>query len=65
MTENNSEAVIKNTKAMMKAFKEARQNVYGKRRGLALLAAYEDHELDQKFLTDYCRLMHREGVKPY
>ena len=61
----NTEAAIKNTKAMMKAFKEARQNVYGKRRGLALLAAYEDRELDLKFQKEYVRILIRKKVSPF
>jgi hypothetical protein len=49
-----------NAEAVVRAYEEARRNILGNRRGLALIAAYDDCDLDQKLRREYARILARE-----
>jgi len=46
-----------------KAYHEARRKVLGKRRGLALIKAYDDPILNAKVITEYLCILKREGIE--
>jgi hypothetical protein len=48
------------SKAVLRAYEEARRNILGDRRGLALIAAYKDRDLDRKLRKEYARILARE-----
>ena len=50
---------------ILKIYDEARRNVLGNRRGLALIAAYENRELNDKLIKEYLRILAREGIEPF
>jgi hypothetical protein len=54
-----------NAEAIVKAYDEARRNILGNRRGLALIAAYEDPDLNSKLTEEYLRILAREGIKRF
>ena len=56
---------LNNAEAIVKAYEEARRNILGNRRGPALLAAYEDPDLNSKLTREYLRILAREGIERF
>jgi len=52
-------------RAVLKAFDEARRNIFGNRRGGALIVAYDDAELQAKFSKEYLRILAREEIEQF
>jgi hypothetical protein len=51
--------------AVLRAYEEARRNILGDRRGLALIAAYPDRDLNGRLMREYLRILAREGIEPF
>ena len=51
--------------AVLRAYEEARRNILGNRRGLALIAAYLDRDLNRRLMKEYLRILAREEIAPF
>jgi hypothetical protein len=54
-----------NAEAVLRAYEEARQTILGDRRGLALIAAYLDRDLNWILMREYLRILAREDIEPF